>query len=273
MRIKLSLLAIFTLIYSISFAQTHKTTRQVGSRYNMVFIPGILRVDSAILFPIDTTIRLHSYDRAISTVNGIWYGWNGTSWQSIMASGGVGTTSHPITFDTTGTGAPSGTVFDGSVAKTISYNTVGSLSSKFRDSIFYSEPIEYDSVHKTLKINSDSLNARIGLASGAYTPTLTSTTNLAAISVLDAVYSRIGQVVHISLEIQYTATTAHSQSSFVFSLPAGIVSKNIGTGVVTAASSTVSIHDFTTSNTVSVTFVPATTSADIATIQYDYLTN
>ena len=42
--------------------------------------------------------------------------------------GGGGTTTYAATFDNSGTGAASGTTFDGSVARTISYNTVGSPS-------------------------------------------------------------------------------------------------------------------------------------------------
>lgn len=41
--------------------------------------------------------------------------------------GGGGTTTNPITFNNGGAGAASGTTFDGSTARTISYNTVGAL--------------------------------------------------------------------------------------------------------------------------------------------------
>lgn len=39
-----------------------------------------------------------------------------------------GTTTYPLTMDNSGTGAASGTNFDGSAAQTISYNTIGALS-------------------------------------------------------------------------------------------------------------------------------------------------
>ena len=42
--------------------------------------------------------------------------------------GGGGTTTFPLTMNNSGSGATSGTTFDGSVARTISYNTVGSPS-------------------------------------------------------------------------------------------------------------------------------------------------
>jgi hypothetical protein len=42
-----------------------------------------------------------------------------------LASGGGGTTTFPLTMNNSGTGASSGTTFDGSGAKTISYNTIG----------------------------------------------------------------------------------------------------------------------------------------------------
>lgn len=41
--------------------------------------------------------------------------------------GGGGTTTNPVTFDNAGSGAASGTTFDGSVARTISYNTLGAV--------------------------------------------------------------------------------------------------------------------------------------------------
>lgn len=41
--------------------------------------------------------------------------------------GGGGTTTNPITFNNGGAGAASGTTFDGSTARTISYNTIGAL--------------------------------------------------------------------------------------------------------------------------------------------------
>jgi hypothetical protein len=54
-----------------------------------------------------------------------WWGYNGTTWEKINAAGGGGTTTNSISFDNTGLGDVSGTSFDGSAAKTISYNTIG----------------------------------------------------------------------------------------------------------------------------------------------------
>lgn len=42
-----------------------------------------------------------------------------------LGAGGGGTTTNPVTFNNGGAGAASGTTFDGSVARTISYNTIG----------------------------------------------------------------------------------------------------------------------------------------------------
>ena len=39
--------------------------------------------------------------------------------------GGGGTTTNPITFNDSGSGSAPGTTFDGSVARTISYNSIG----------------------------------------------------------------------------------------------------------------------------------------------------
>jgi collagen type VII alpha len=44
------------------------------------------------------------------------------------AGTGGGTTTNPLTMDNSGTGATSGTTFDGSVARTISYNTIGAAA-------------------------------------------------------------------------------------------------------------------------------------------------
>jgi hypothetical protein len=47
------------------------------------------------------------------------------TWAAPPGGGGGGTTTFAVTFNNSGTGAASGTTFDGSVARTISYNTVG----------------------------------------------------------------------------------------------------------------------------------------------------
>lgn len=47
---------------------------------------------------------------------------------TLTATGGSGTTTNAVTFNNSGSGAASGTTFDGSVARTISYNTVGAPS-------------------------------------------------------------------------------------------------------------------------------------------------
>jgi len=54
--------------------------------------------------------------------------WSGATFAWAAASGGGGTTTNPATFNNSGSGAASGTTFDGSVARTISYNTVGAPS-------------------------------------------------------------------------------------------------------------------------------------------------
>ncbi|MCA6468801.1 MAG: hypothetical protein IM591_00240 [Chitinophagaceae bacterium] len=47
------------------------------------------------------------------------------TWAAPPGGGGGGTTTFAVTFNNSGTGAASGTTFDGSVARTISYNTLG----------------------------------------------------------------------------------------------------------------------------------------------------
>jgi hypothetical protein len=53
---------------------------------------------------------------------------SGLTWASV-GGGGSGTTTYAVTFNNGGTGDASGTTFDGSVARTISYNTFGAANS------------------------------------------------------------------------------------------------------------------------------------------------
>jgi hypothetical protein len=62
------------------------------------------------------------------TVSSTYLSWNGTGFVWAAASGGGGTTTNAATFNNSGSGAASGTTFDGSVARTISYNTIGAPS-------------------------------------------------------------------------------------------------------------------------------------------------
>lgn len=60
------------------------------------------------------------------TTGSTYLSWNGTTFA--WAAAGGGTTTNALTINNSGSGATSGTTFDGSVARTISYNTVGAPS-------------------------------------------------------------------------------------------------------------------------------------------------
>jgi len=60
------------------------------------------------------------------TTSSTYLSWNGTTFA--WAAAGGGTTTNALTINNSGSGAASGTTFDGSVARTISYNTVGAPS-------------------------------------------------------------------------------------------------------------------------------------------------
>lgn len=64
------------------------------------------------------------------TTSNTYLKWNGTAfgWDTVTAGGG-GTTTNAVTFNNSGSGDASGTTFDGSVARTISYNTLGAANS------------------------------------------------------------------------------------------------------------------------------------------------
>jgi hypothetical protein len=62
------------------------------------------------------------------TTSSTYLQWNGSAFTWAAASGGGGTTTYSVTFNNGGSGAASGTTFDGSVARTISYNTIGAPS-------------------------------------------------------------------------------------------------------------------------------------------------
>lgn len=64
------------------------------------------------------------------TTSNTYLKWSGTAfgWDTVAAGGG-GTTTNAVTFNNSGSGDASGTTFDGSVARTISYNTLGAANS------------------------------------------------------------------------------------------------------------------------------------------------
>ena len=65
------------------------------------------------------------------TTSSTYLSWNGTTFA--WAAAGGGTTTNALTMNNSGSGAASGTTFDGSVARTISYNTVGAPSTTGTD--------------------------------------------------------------------------------------------------------------------------------------------
>jgi hypothetical protein len=73
-----------------------------------------------------------------------------------------------------------------------------------------------------------------GAVSGSYTPTLTGTTNISSISLNNAYYMQIGNIVHVRLCVTIQTTTTNTDSRITYSLPftTSITGQTgIGTGV------------------------------------------
>jgi len=118
-------------------SRTFSTQRDTNAAYYLSFVSGTASADKAFshddqiqVNPGTNTITCANFDGNATTatalktlvrINGIPF--NGTSSITIPAN-----TSNNLTFTTTGLGGGAGTTFNGSAAKTISYNTVGAPS-------------------------------------------------------------------------------------------------------------------------------------------------
>jgi len=83
------------------------------------------------------------------------------------------------------------------------------------------------------------VQAAIG-TSGAYTPTLTNTSNVSSSSLQDAVYTKIGNIVTVRVGYQLTPTTGGTSTTLTITLPINRVSTtatNVGSGVISQGSS------------------------------------
>jgi hypothetical protein len=131
-------------------------------------------------------------------------------------------------------------------------------------------------VHSTA---SDSGTYQVPMAYGTYTPTLTNTTNITSSFLEQALYTRIGNIVHVNIALLVTPTTASTASVLTFTLPITTSNGsqvNIGLGALDINSAGVATY---TSGIVTMTSTTTGTLSFICTslvgtsnvnIQFDY---
>jgi hypothetical protein len=117
------------------------------------------------------------------------------------------------------------------------------------------------------------------VTSGTYTPTLTNTTNITSSTLEQALYTRIGNIVHVNIALLVNPTTASTASVLTFTLPITTSNGsqvNIGLGALDINSAGVATY---TSGIVTMTSTTTGTLSFICTslagtsnvnIQFDY---
>ncbi len=164
-----------------------------------------------------------------------WDIWNGSSYDHVFdfnAGGtGGGTTTNAITFNNGGSGAASGTTFDGSVARTISYNTIGAQPT-----------ISFGTgVLTALGVNIGSAGAPVLFNDALGTPSSGTATNLTGLPISTGV-SGLGSNVATMLatfssaNIAAAATDETGSGSLVFGTSPTIATPNITTGLTIGGS-------------------------------------
>jgi len=117
----------------------------------------------------------------------------------------------------------------------------------------------------------DSTIVQMPLSSGSYTPTVTTSTNCAAATQTVAIYTRIGNIVHVNIRGSVTATASATDCAFTVTLPVGTninVASNEGSGMV---GDTIPASVSASSGTVMIIhYLPASTSATPYGISFDY---
>lgn len=110
-------------------------------------------------------------------------------------------------------------------------------------------------------------------SSGSYTPGLTNETNITSSSVIgSATYSKVGNIVHVSLTVNITPTASATNTVLYFALPSGLnAAVSSGSGVSVASQGGPSgVVQYQSSTGGKVTFVSSSTSVLTHYIQFDY---
>lgn len=119
-----------------------------------------------------------------------------------------------------------------------------------------------------------------GITSGTYTPTFSSLTNCSSISIDQAIYTKIGNIIHVSISMSLTVTTTNTTTTFNMTLPSGTTGSTFGGTVGQISGRAAAIQNFmsgyitanSSSSTVQAVFYYTSGSGDLMNINisFDY---
>jgi hypothetical protein len=110
------------------------------------------------------------------------------------------------------------------------------------------------------------------IISGTYTPTFTNNTNVTASTIVGAAtYSRIGNIVHVSIQITIQPTASTTNTILYFTLPSGInQSATASNGTVTSNAFGYGACQYQSATQGKAIFTSTGTTGEVFNIQYDY---